>query len=134
MKRILIWLVVIPVIAFFSRCATEPEKQYLDFLVKVDSIKHLNAVSLNDTISVRFYGTVSNDGCSGFSHFESREKPMELDLRVWAKREVFGGICPDVMVYLDGREYKFHAKERGVLRLNIYQPGGSILTDSLVIF
>lgn len=125
-------LVILPFIIFFS-CSTEPEKEYIYYLVNVDSIKHPQSVSLNDTITFKLYGTVGSDGCHSFSHFESLTGPFEVDLKVWGKVSSLGSACPAVMVYLEGKEYKVAAKERGIYSIKIHQPDGSVLKDSVII-
>ncbi|MCU7497451.1 MAG: hypothetical protein HF314_17770 [Ignavibacteria bacterium] len=133
MNRILKFiLAAVPVAVFFS-CSTEPDKQDTYYLIKVDSLTHPASVSLNDTIKFRFYGVVGTDGCHSFSHFEALDKSSGLDLWLWGKVPSYADACPAVMVYLNGKEYKHKAKERGIFRLSINQPDGSVLKDSVAV-
>lgn len=125
-------LLTIPFGIFFS-CSTEPAKEYIYYLVRVDSLRHPQSVSLNDSITIKLYGVIGNDGCHSFSHFESQTHPLELDLKVWGKVGSLGSACPAVMVLLGGKEYKFASKERGTLRIKIQQPDGSMLRDSVIV-
>lgn len=133
MKKVLKYILIIFPLAIFFSCSTEPEKDYINYLVRVDSLRHPQSAYLNDTITFRLYGVIGTDGCHSFSHFESQTNPLELDLKVWGKVRSLGSACPAVMVLLEGKEYKFQAKERGIFRINIRQPDGSVMKDSVFV-
>ncbi len=57
---------------------------------------------------------------------------MRLDLTAWGQVSA-AAVCPAVMVYLTGREYKMVATQQGWLSINIHQPDGSILRDSIIV-
>jgi hypothetical protein len=114
-------------------CRTEPnENGVMHFIVKVDSLAHATAFAINDTIKIKLYGTVGPDGCHAFSHFEDTTQPLQLDLTVWGASSS-STACPMVMVYLDGKEYKTLASQSGLYRINIHQPVGNVLRDSLIV-
>lgn len=113
-------------------CSTEPTKTSYLFIVKVDSIAHPPAVRLNDTIAIQLFGTIGTNGCYLFSYFDVSLEPRKLDLAVIG--EYTGeSICPAVMVYLDGKEYRCVATERGWFKINIRQPEGEPLRDSVLV-
>lgn len=110
---------------FLHSCnTTEPEQDVVQYKVKVDSIQAPNSVNLGDTVVVRFFGTIARDGCSSFSRFEDLLGNLTVDLTVWAQRKK-AFACPTVMVYLDGKEYKFIGTKMGQLTITIHQPDGS---------
>jgi hypothetical protein len=104
----------------------------VEFIVRVDSMSHPSFAATTDTITIRLFGTVGPDGCHSFSHFEDTWQPLRLDLTVWGQVSAAAG-CPDVMVYLNGKEYKLVATQQGWLSINIQQPDGSILTDFIIV-
>jgi hypothetical protein len=126
-------LISLAVLFVLIGCTTESEKESGRFIVKVDSINHSSTAAITDTITLRLYGTIGPDGCHSFSHFEDYRQPLRLDLTVWGQRGSGNNVCPDVMVYLDGKEYKFPATQQGWYSIYIHQPDGSVLKDSIII-
>lgn len=134
MKTVIKYFFVIISFGIFVQCSTGPDEQYRDYLVKVDKIRHPDTVSVNDTIRIKLDGFIGNNGCHHFSRFEADTRPLQLDLKVWARAESSKEMaCAEVMVYLYGREYAAPAKERGTFRIIIHQPDGSILSDSVIV-
>jgi len=111
-------------------CITEPTPQ--QFIVRVDSLTHSASVSVDDTIRLQLFGTIGPDGCHSFSHFETTTTSSELHLTVWGERSE-AQICPTVMVSLDGREYSTQASSPGWYFINIHQPDGTVLRDSIQV-
>lgn len=131
MKHVIVITSVLALILF--SCSTEPTSVSYLFIVKVDSIAHPSAVRLNDTIAIQLFGTIGENGCYSFSYFDATLEPRTLDLAVIG--EYTGEtICPDVMVYLDGKEYRCVATEQGWFKVNIRQPEGEPLRDSLFVY
>jgi hypothetical protein len=124
-------LPLITVIAVAS-CSTEPNTEPAQFIVKVDSMTHPSFAATSDTITIGLFGTIGSDGCHSFSHFEATRQPLRLDLTVWGQVSA-ATACPAVMVYLNGKEYKLVATQQGWLSMNIHQPDGSILRDSIIV-
>ena len=112
------------VFCFLSCNTIQPEQGVIQYKVKVDSIQAPNSVSLGDTVVVRFFGTIAPDGCSSFSRFEDLLGDLTVDLTVWAQRKK-AFVCEAVMIYLDGRPYKFIATRIGQMTITIHQPDGS---------
>jgi hypothetical protein len=102
------------------------------FIVKVDSMSHPSFAATGDTITIRVFGTIGLDGCHSFSHFEDTKQPLQLDLTVWGQVSAATG-CPDVMVYLEGKEYKMVATQQGWLAINVHQPDGNVMRDSIIV-
>jgi hypothetical protein len=102
------------------------------FIVRVDSIAHNSFAASNDTVSIRFYGTIGPDGCYAFSHFESTREPLQLDLTVWGQHDQ-ASVCPAVMVYLGGKEYRFVPGSMGWFKINVHQPDSSVIRDSIIV-
>jgi hypothetical protein len=126
---------ILPMLALFvwaCTMTTEPTEETVLFQIKVDSISHPRAIMLGDTAAIRFYGTVGPDGCHSFSRFLVIRQPRAVDFVVWGKRTI-ATACPAVMVYLDGRTYRYLPSQRGMLVITVHQPDGSTLKDSLLV-
>jgi hypothetical protein len=114
-------------------CARETDStKTTEFIVRVDSLNHTPFAATGDTISIKLYGTIGGDGCHSFSRFEHNQQPLQLDLTVWGQRSA-SEVCPAVMVYLNGREFRSVVTQQGWYKINIHQPDGGTLKDSLVI-
>ncbi len=120
------------VLLLLYACTTEPENDYVAYKIKVDSITHPDTVSITDTLIIKFYGTVGPDGCHSFSHFEEHKKTNELELTVWGTKRI-RGLCTDVMVFLDGKEYKTLPNKRGLFQIKVIQPDNSFFIDSVYV-
>jgi hypothetical protein len=125
-------IVAICAVTMLANCNKGVESQFTPFVVKVDSIAHTSFAASNDTIVVRFFGTIGNDGCHSFSHFETARQALQLDVTVWGQRQE-ASACPAVMVYLEGREYKFVPAQMGWLKIIVHQPDGSAIKDSIIV-
>jgi len=132
MKTILFTLIAAGFIIALNSCAVVPDNGFVNFRINVDSTSYPENILIGDTLIIKLYGTVGTDGCSQFSNFESAEEPLKLDLTIWGKREDQAA-CPAVMVYLNGLEYKTISGKVGVYKINIHQPDGSILRDSVIV-
>jgi hypothetical protein len=114
-------------------CGTEPgQNGSTQYIVKVDSISRTSFAAVNDTILIKLNGTIGGDGCASFSRFDDTKQPLRLDLTVWGQRSS-ANVCPAVMVYLGGKEYKTIATQQGWYSINIHQPDGTTLRDSIII-
>jgi hypothetical protein len=125
-------LVIIVLVSVLLSCSTEPSREPFLFVVHVDSIAHAPSVMLNDTIAIKLYGTIGTNGCYSFSYFDDTLEPLRLDLTVVGERSA-STVCTDVMVYLDGKEYRCVAQQKGWFTINIRQPDESRLRDSVLV-
>jgi len=129
-----LWLFIFSSVLLFQySCSTEPENDYTYFKIMVDSISHQNTISVSDTLMIKFYGFVGPDGCHKFSHFEEHKKTNKLELTVGGIQTNFQTACPEVLVYLDGKEYKTVINQIGIFQIRINQPDDSFLIDSVYV-
>ena len=117
---------------FFASCQKSVDNKTTEFIVRVDSVVHPSFAASNDTIPVRFFGTIGNDGCCSFSHFAVDRATVQLDITVWGQRSN-SLACPAVMVYLDGRHYDFVPGQLGWFKIIVHQPDGSTIKDSVIV-
>jgi hypothetical protein len=132
MKCTFVYTLALLLAGLLGGCSTELVNAPQLFKVKVDSLQHPSNVSPDDTVTIRLFGVIGGDGCHCFSHFEETPHPLRIDLIIWGKFFP-AAACPDVMVYLDGKEFKFVSSERGMIHIRIHQPDGSILADSVLV-
>lgn len=132
MKTLMVFIIFY-ILFFLYSCSTEPENEYTYFKIMVDSLSHQDTISVSDTLKIKFYGFVGPDGCHKFSHFEEHKNASELELTVWGSKPDFQTACPEILVYLDGKEYKTVLNQTGNYQIKINQPDNSILIDSVYV-
>ena len=120
-------------ILFMDSCSTEPENEYIDFKIKIDKISLPDTISVNDTLAIKFDGIVGTDGCHSFKKFEVINKSNEIHITVWGQKPNYETGCPDVMVYLNGKEYKIRLSKTGNYKIIVLQPDNSVLKDSIYV-
>jgi hypothetical protein len=129
-----LWLLIFSSVLFFQySCSTEPEENYVAYKIKVDNITHPDTISITDTLIIKFYGFVGPDGCHRFTHVEEHKKTDQLEITVWGSRPNFETVCPTVLVYLDGKEYKTVLNQIGTYQIRVNQPDDSFLNDSVYV-
>ena len=109
-----------------------PYSDTLRFKVHVDYTITPDTINIGDTIKFKLYGHIGNDGCHSFSHFERYFSYSDHTISVWGKY-VPATICTLQMVNLSGEEYKIIPRYSDTYYLNIIQPNGSVLKDSVVV-
>jgi len=130
----ILWLFIFgSVLLLQYSCSTEPENDYTYFKIMVDSISHSGIISVDDTLKIKFYGFVGPNGCHKFSRFEEQKNNNVLELTVWGSKPNFQTACPEVLVYLDGKEYKTVLSQIGIYHIKINQPDNSFLLDSVYV-
>lgn len=127
-------LVLLVCLILFS-CSTEPgdEREYENYKIKVDKIEMPDTISSSDSLSIKFYGVIGTDGCHGFKQFEVYKQVNLIEITVWGSRPKFKTMCPAVMVYLDGREYKTKLDGKGKYEIIINQPDNSKLKKIIFV-
>lgn len=126
-------LILIPILILQYSCNTDPEYNYVQYKIKVDQITHPDTISVSDTLILKFDGTVGGDGCHSFSHFEVHKKTNEVKLTLWGRKPGYPTVCPQVIVLLDGKEYKTVVNSPGFFLVKVIQPDNSLLVDSVYV-
>ena len=116
----------------FFTCSVIPDENSELFIVKVDSIQVPSIIEKDDTLRIRCYGTIGTNGGYSFAYFEDELEPLELELTVWGKYNPVRAHT-DVMVYLEGREYRLVVTRRGQLEIRVHQPDGSVLKRTVLV-
>lgn len=110
----------------------EEEEQETYFLVEVDSISLADTITTSDTLFISFYGTVGTNNCYSFSHFFPQTDEDTINIEVWGKLAP-GENCDSGLVYLEGEQLNIVNFDEGTYFVHVYQPDGSLLTDSLAV-
>ena len=128
------WFLFLPmVISILYSCSTEPEYNYIEYKIKVDSLVYPNAIVFGDTLLLKFYGFVGPDGCHTISRFEEIKKPEEVEIQVWGKKPDFSTVCSAVIVEMRGTPHKVVPEQQGLFLIKVKQPDDSYLIDSVLV-
>lgn len=119
--------------SILSACSTEPEYNYIEYKIKVDSLVHPNSIVLGDTLLIKFYGFVGADGCHTISRFEEIKKLEEVEIQVWGKKPDFPTVCSAVIVEMRGTIRKIVPEQQGLFLVKVKQPDDSYLIDSVFV-
>ena len=114
-----------------TSCSNDPiiEK----FLIKVDSIKMPPDVQVGNNFKIEFFGTISSNGCSSFSHFTVKQSDSVISIEAWKNVEIDAVICPTVMVYLDGEKLALDIETPGTYLIKIKQPDNTFLEEYITV-
>ncbi len=126
---ILGYMIMVPGCVKFDDDDTEQETY---FLVKVDSIDLTDTITVSDTLSISFYGTVGTTDCYSFYQFYPVTIIDTLIVEVLGMLAP-GENCDSVMVYLEGEQLNVYNFDEGTYFVHVKQPDGSLLTDSLTV-
>lgn len=119
------------IIAGFVNCSKEPA--YREYLIKVDSltVQDTQIDGTSESFTVHFYGTISPDGCSSFSHFKSYWKNQDFIIEAWKNVKVNANACPTVLVFLDHTITLDKASFPAEFVLKVKQPDGTYLEKQI---
>jgi len=126
------FLFVIGMATCFVNCSKEPT--YAESLIKVDSltIENLPAVGSSGLFSIHPYGTISGNGCSGYSHYKAYWQNQDFIIEAWKQTKVHAVACPTVMVYLDEIIIFYRDSFPENFTIKVRQPDGSYLEEPMI--
>ena len=129
-------LIIISILGYmiiFTGCVKlDDDEQDTYYMIEVDSISLADTITTADTLSISFYGTVGNNSCYSFSHFNPQLSQDVLNIEVWGKLSP-GNNCATVMVYLEGKQLPIINFAEGTYFVKVKQPDGSSLNDTLTV-
>ena len=131
--KLIFLIIIILFIASIQTC-----KKLIDpisnnkFQIFVDSLQVPETINLMDTVNCKFYGFIGSNLCYQFSHFEVEKVSGQIYFKLWGFN-TGNEICATAESKLKGKEYKFVAVNRGVLKINVLQPDNTVLKDSVMI-
>jgi hypothetical protein len=115
----------------FATCETKPENGY--YLIEVDSISVPNDLFAGVPFEISFYGIISYNGCSRFSHFNQAQVGDEIIQEAWKEVDLQAIVCPTVMVYLNGQKLDYTVNLPGDYLIKIRQPNYTFMEKQIVI-
>jgi hypothetical protein len=130
----LIWFFEILLIGIsYNTCKklTDPISEN-KFQIYVDSLHVPDSVSFSDTVVCKFWAFIGYDLCYRFSHFETNQEIQPINFKLWGYH-TGDNMCLQALSKLSGKEYKFVAVRKGLIRINVLQPDNSVLKDSVFV-
>lgn len=127
-------LVLVLGVSVLMGCEEEPGPEYSFYRIHVDSIQAPSRVEAAQPFKIKFYGVVGTDGCHQFSRFDTVKNPVKITVELWGRSATGKAImCPDVMVFLEGRELELTIEQPGNYQLEIRQPDGNHMIKNIQI-
>ena len=125
------FLFVIGMATCFVNCSKEPT--YAESLIKVDSLKiEYPATYLPGWLfAINLYGTISDNGCSSFSHFNITRQNQDVIIEAWKNVQVNATVCPTVMVYLNHKILCNRDSLPENFTIKVKQPDGTYLEKTM---
>jgi len=124
-------LTVLSLIFTFLSCKEEAHPEYEQFLIRIDSVKVPESIVTNKPFDIEFYGTVGTNGCYKFREFKTEKTESEIFVETWGQVNKSTGICPEVMVLLQGKKLNCTIERSGNYTLKVRQPDGSYLKKNI---
>ena len=121
------------IIGLIASCEKRLKTDYEPFLIQVDSIQLSDKISVNTSFDIYFYGTIGTNGCYGFSEFKADKLNNDIIIETWGKLDLKSGICPSVMVFLNGKKLNYLIEETGSYMIKIKQPDNSFLEKQIIV-
>lgn len=125
------FLFVIGIASCFVNCSKEPT--FAESLIMVDSLKiEYPATYLpSGLFSINLYGTISNNGCSSFSHFNIARQNQDVIIEAWKNVQVNATVCPTVMVYLNHNILCNRDSLPENFTIKVKQPNGTFIEKTM---
>ena len=131
-KSVFLFMLVITICLFLRSCLSEPYT-YGDFLIKVDSIHIPDTITLNIPFDIKFFGIIGFDGCHSFKTFNQTVKNNDIMIETWGSYENKNGLCPAVMVYLDGQKLNMTFHTPGIYNIKIIEPDNTSFMRQITV-
>lgn len=112
-------------------CKKDDTADTTEFIIKIDSITHLDTINSSDFFEVKFYGKIGDNDCFTFSNFSPAFGADFINVTVYGT-ETIKNDCAGGSVYLDGQGASFSDMTPGVWTLNVFQPYGLPPIESTV--
>jgi hypothetical protein len=122
---------IVIALIFIPACSKPHVPSVNYFLVRVDSISIPDSISQTDTLKIKLYGTIGNNGNYAFDRFEAERSAHNLSLTVWGKYTK-NDYATQALVFLN-KEYPISTLYPGLFKINILQPDSTYLRDSVVV-
>lgn len=125
--------ILLALVFVLINCTTEPQPEYTEYIIRVDEVAYPKSSMVGDSVIFIFEGVVGTDGCYRYKTIEVGLLQNEIQFTLLGEYPNFTSACPDVMVYLNGLEYKTIFDSAGLYKILIKQPDNLMLVDSIVI-
>jgi hypothetical protein len=124
-------LFILGLITTFASCTKESE--YKEYLIQVDSltISYPQTLLYSGLFEINLYGTISNNGCSSFSHFNISRQNQDVIIEAWKNVQVNATVCPTVMVYLNHKILCNRDSLPENFTIKVKQPDGTYLEKQM---
>jgi hypothetical protein len=132
-KQLLIHLLSVSLFCFIIYSCHNDLYTPESFIIKVDSIHVPGVITSNNPFDIEFFGIIGTDGCHSFSHYIHSLNNTCLIIEALGNYDYRAGLCPAVMVYLDGHKLNVTIPLPGTYTIKIREPDYSTLTRQITV-
>jgi len=104
-----------------------------DFLIHVDSIRVPETVIQAKSFDIEFFGVIGFNGCYSFKTFNRVVKGNEITIEAFGTLDEKSGVCPDVLVTLDGIKLSSTINLPGIYQIIIKEPDSFTLIKQIIV-
>ncbi len=103
-----------------------------EYIIKIDSIVHPDTINAGETLTVKFYGVIGNDGCHSFDRMEGNQNGNKIEVTTYGIYKEQDP-CPLLVLYLDGAEFTISNLTPGEWIISAIQPSGPPLEGKVFV-
>jgi len=114
-------------------CSDDNSGGNAHFLIKVDSIHCPDSVTANTPFDIEFFGVVGFNGCYSFKTFNQHIFDYDIQIEAWGTYDNSSGVCPEVLVLLNGQKLGMTFAKPGLYRIEITEPDNTIIIKNVLV-
>lgn len=103
------------------------------FIIKVDSIHVPHVITSKNPFDIELFGIIGTDGCHSFSQYIYSLGSNCLRIEALGNYDYRAGLCPAIMVYLDGHKLNVTIPLPGIYTIKIREPDYTFLTRQITV-
>jgi hypothetical protein len=119
--------------AMIASCGDDDSGGNSDFMIKVDSIHCPDSVMPNTRFDIEFFGVIGFNGCYSFKTFNQHVSDFDILIEAWGTYDNSSGICPEVLVLLNGQKLGMTFAKPGIYRIEIAEPDNTIIIKNVLV-
>ena len=135
-RKLLGWGIagVLTAVFFFGSCKQDnlnPPK-YTEFVMQIDSIQMPATLKLGQSLKIKFYGTIGNNGCYSFSRFAPKAEGNTITVTAYGKLEE-KDVCAEVISRLEGGLLEVNLLDTGRYVVHVSNPNPPDIFDTVTV-
>jgi len=132
-KLIIGLFIPLTICVMIASCSNDDSGGNSDFLIKVDSIHCPDSVTSNTRFDIEFFGLIGFNGCFSFKTFNQHVNNFDITIEAWGTYDNSSGVCPEMLVLLNGQKLGMTLAKPGIYRIEIIEPDNTIIIKNVLV-